>query len=468
MKKKFDWKLFLIFGGILLLAIFSFGFGYDYYWHVKAGEYMVHNLKIPYHDIFSWYGMSHNLYWMSHEWLSEVVIYLYKYIFKDLGPILFNISVYLILILVLFQCNKKNLAKNKIFTFIWALIGILVFSRVMLPRPHMISYILLAFTIYVLYDNFNNQDSKKIYFLPLISMLWANFHGGSSNLPYILCILFLISGLFKFKFGKIEANRITKNQIKKYIICGILSIITIVINPHGLKMLTYPYINMGDSLMISNITEWASPNLNNISDYGDFLLLGVIIITMIITKKKIKLVDFIILGAFLVLGFKSLKFIALLYIVATFIVCNMVDEIKLEIPNKMAIAILITLIVSGGILTPRLINNYHKKVIPDEIIEYIKEKNPKRLFNYYGYGGYLIYNDILVFIDGRADMYSKYNFKDAVDMQNMGYSYLIKGYDFDMIVIPNGISLGTHLLDNDDYNITKQVDNVVIYEKIKA
>ena len=42
--KKFDWKLFLIFGGILLIALFSFGYGFDYYWHVKAGEYMVTNL----------------------------------------------------------------------------------------------------------------------------------------------------------------------------------------------------------------------------------------------------------------------------------------------------------------------------------------------------------------------------------------------------------------------------------------
>lgn len=465
--KKFNWKLFLIFCGILLLAVFNFGFGCDYYWHVKAGEYMVSNLKIPYHDVFSWYGIANNLYWMSHEWLSEVVLYLYKYIFKGLGPIIFNISIYFILILVLFKCNRKSLEKNKIFTFVWALLGVLVFSRVMLPRPHMISYILLAFTIYVLYDNFNNKDSKKIYFLPLISMLWSNFHGGSSNLPYVLCLLFLISGLFKFKFGKIEADKISKKQIKKYIICGLLSIIAIAINPHGIKMITYPYINMGDSLMISNITEWASPSLNNTSDYGDFLVLGTIILTMIVTKKKIKLVDFIILGAFLVLGFKSLKFTSLLYITATFIVFNLVEEFKFKIPTIMSVIILITLITSGSILGPRLLDNYNKKLIPDEIIDYIKGKEPKKLYNYYGFGGYLIYNDIPVFIDGRADMYSKYNFKDAVDIQNMSYNYLLKGYDFDMFVIPNDIPLNIHLSTNSDYVLTKQIDTVLVYEKAK-
>ena len=465
--KKFDWKLFFIFAGIMLIAIFSFGFGYDYYWHVKAGEYMVTNLKIPYHDVFSWYGISQNLYWMSHEWLSEVVLFGYKYIFKDFGPIIFNVSIYLILICVLFKFNSKKIQKNKIFTFIWALLGAIVFSRVMLPRPHMISYVLLAFTIYVLYDNFNNKNSKKIYFLPLISMLWANFHGGSSNLPYVLCFIFLIVGLFKFKFCKIEAEKISKKQIIKYIVCGLLSILAIAINPHGLKMITYPYINMGDSLMISNITEWASPSLNNVSDFGDFALLGIIILSMVITKKKIKLVDLIVLGAFLVLGFKSLKFIPLLYIVATFIVFNFVEEFEFKISNITVIIISLALILSFGIMLPKLIRKYNEKILPREIIDYIKENKPERLFNYYGYGGYLIYNDIQVFIDGRADMYSKYNFKDAVDIEGKGYSYLLNGYNFDMLVIPTNIPLNIHLSNNKEYEITKQIDNVIIYEKTK-
>jgi len=465
--KKFDWKLFLIFGGILLIAILSFGFGYDYYWHVKAGEYMISNMKIPYYDVFSWYGISKNLYWMSHEWLSEVVIYGYKYLFEDLGPILFNTTIYTSLILILFICNKEKLDKNKIFTFIWSLIGVMTFSRVMLPRPHMISYVLLAITIYILYDNFNNKNSKKIYWLPFISALWVNFHGGSSNLPYILCFLFLITGLFKFKFNKIEANRISKKQIKKYLICGLLSIAFIAINPHGLKMITYPYMNMRDTLMISSITEWASPSLNNISDIGDFILLGTVILAMIVTKKKIKFIDFVVIGAFLVLGFKSLKFISLLYIASTFIVFNFIDEYKFKIPNIMAISILVAILMAFGISMPSFIDKYNNKLIPDELISYVKGKLPKKLYNYYGFGGYLIYNDISVFIDGRADMYSKYNFKDALDIQNYGYNFILKGYDFDMLIIPNNIPLNIHLSTNPNYILTMQKEDIVIYEKIQ-
>mgnify|MGYP004643819969 FL=1 len=463
--KKFNWKLYLIFAGILLLALFSFGFGNDYYWHVKAGEYIVRNLKIPYHDIFSWYGISKNLYWMSHEWLSEVVLYIYKYLFKGLGPILFNLSMYLLLITVLFKHNKESLEKNKIFTFGWAIVGFLIFSKVMLPRPHMISYTLLAFTVYILYDNFHNKNSKKIYFLPLISMLWANFHGGSSNLPYILCFIFLLCGLLSFKFQKIEAKKIGKNQIKKYLICGILSICAIAINPHGLKMITYPYINMGDKLMLENIMEWAGPNLNDFGDIAAFAVIGMVVITMILSKKKISFIDFAVLGSFLFLGFKSVRFVPLLYIASTYVIFNMVQEFEIKVPNVNFLVILSAIIICYGILTPKLIRNYNKRPISSDAIQYIKDSEPKRLFNYYDYGGYLIYNDIKVFIDGRADMYSKYNFKDAVDLQDRGYDYLINGYDFDMFIIPHNIALNIHLSNNDKYTVVYQNDNTVIYEK---
>lgn len=467
MKKKFNIKIFLIVFSIMILSIFFMKLGNDYFWHTKVGEYIVTNLSIPYHDVFSWYGAGKNLYWMSHEWLSEVFIYGFDYLFKSFGPIFFCFITYSILIVTLYCCNKENFSKNKLFTIFWSLLGFLTFSKVILPRPHMISYILLAFTIYILLDNFNNKNSKKIYFLPLISLLWSNFHGGSSNLPYILGLLFLVVGLFDFKFGKIEAKRIAKGQMKNYLIAIIFSFLVIIINPHGIKMITYPYINMADKLMLTSIVEWFPPNLNNLSDFSGFLLFGIVILIMIWTKDKVKLIDLIVLGAFLILGFKGLRFIPLLYIVSTFFVFNMIKEYKINL-NRSFLSILIGMcLVVGLLLLPGMIDKYNHKPIPDKIIEYLKEERPKKLFNFYNYGGYLIYKEIPVFIDGRADMYSKYNLKDYMDMQNYPRKYLLDSYDFDVFIIPRDIPLSTYLGEYSKYKIILDIEDVLLYEKIK-
>lgn len=458
-KYKFLWIL----AGILLLAVFNFNFGNDYFWHVKAGEYIIENLKVPTYDIFSWYGLN-DFAWISHEWLSEVFIYGFKAILGDLGPFFFCLMMYMILIGLLLFLNKDNLIKNKLFSLLWVIFGFLVFSAVMLPRPHLISYILFTLCIYILYDLYNNEDSKKIYFLPLISVLWVNFHGGSSNLSYILCLIFLISGLFNFRFERIEAKRISKKQIRKYIVCFILCFLAIMINPQGIKLITYPYENMQDKVMISNISEWFSPSLNNIGDLWVFVLMGFIALVLIISKKKISLINLVLLGAFLFLALKSYRFMPFLYIVSSFIIFDFINKSDYEFSRFLYIFIVIFILFFAIVLAFKLVNSYNQKMISDDIINYIKKEKPKRLFNYYDYGGYLIYNDILVFIDGRADVYSKYTLKDTFDLQNNGYKYILDKYDFDMIVIPQNIALNKYLADS-DYVLSKQDDGVLVYEK---
>ena len=65
-----------------------------------------------------------------------------------------------------------------------------------------------------------------------------------------------------------------------------------------------------------------------------------------------------------------------------------------------------------------------------DIVDIIKKENPERLFNMYDDGGDLIYNDIKVFIDGRADLYSKYNYKDYLNMSADSHQVYIYLYIF--------------------------------------
>lgn len=458
------YKFILILLGIMLLAVFNFNFGNDYFWHVKTGEYIINNLSVPTYDIFSWIGLN-NFAWISHEWLSEVVIYGFKAIFGDFGPLFFCLIMYGILVCLLLFLNKDNLIKNKLFSLLWIVFGFLVFSAVMLPRPHLISYILFIICVYILYDLYDNEDSKKIYFLPLISVLWVNFHGGSSNLTYILCLIFLICGLCNFKFGRLEARKISKKQIKKFILGFVLSFLGIMINPHGIKLITYPYENMQDKVMISNITEWFSPSLNNIGDLWAFVLIGVIVLVLIISKKRIKFINLVLLGAFLFLALKSYRFMPFLYIVSSFIIFDFIDKGNFEFSKFLNVIMALFILILSIVLSFKLVNSYNQKMISDDIINYIKKVKPKRLFNFYGYGGYLIYNNIPVFIDGRADMYSKHTLKDTFDLQNNGYNYILDKYNFDMIIIPKNIALNIYLLDSDEYVLSKQDDEVLVYEK---
>lgn len=467
--KKNNKKLFL---GILILTISLIFFSLvffkiepDYLWHFKAGEYMVKNGTILKKDIFSWFVNSK--YWMSHEWLFEVIIYGLSLIFGKYHVLVYSLLSIGLLLFILFLSNKNNYLKNIPFTLIWYLMFILLSFGFIQARPHLLSFSFLALTIYVLYDLYKNENSKKIYILPFLSILWANFHGGSSNLPYILCFIFIIGGLFQFKFDKIFSERLSKKQFIKYEIIMFLCMASVCINVHGLKMFIYPYENMLNTTMIENIGEWRSTSLHDFSHYIYYLFLVIIIFTMLFSKKKIELMDLLLLGFSTYLGLKSIRFWLYLYIIMSFVIFNYVPKKKID--NGTFACILGFSIGIFGLFVisfKNIVDISFKFMLDSDVIELIKEKNPKRLYNMYDYGGELIYNNIDVFIDGRADLYSNYNYKDYLDISSLKGDYVktIEKYDFDYFLVDDKYPISTYLKYNEKYKLIYHKKNVFLYE----
>ena len=81
----------------------------DYFWHIKAGEY-IFNSGVLRSDVFSWYLQGK--YWMSHEWLFEFIIYLFKYLFGSYHMLIYGFICICLLLLILFFSNRKNYLKK--------------------------------------------------------------------------------------------------------------------------------------------------------------------------------------------------------------------------------------------------------------------------------------------------------------------------------------------------------------------
>ncbi len=423
----------------------------DFLWHIKSGEYMTkHGILTT--DVFSWY--MYGKPWISHEWLFEILIYNGKNLLGDSFYVIFPFLCIGILEVILFLYNKKYYQKNILFTLLWISFGFILYFFIQI-RPHLVSYIFLALTIWFLYDLYDNPDSKKIYFLPVLSILWSNVHGGSSNLGYVLCFVFLIAGLFNFKCSKIEAVRINKKQRIKYFVAMVLSMLAVCINVHGVKMFIYPYQNMSDSLMLSSISEWQPSDLNNLSHYPFFVLAIFILFIFVFSKKKVLLIDFILFGISLFLGLKSIRFWPFMYIIMNFVVFKYIGKRKPDKGTNLSIFIIIVLLSAFCICNGFQYKKTDDLFLDDEVIDILKKEKPERLYNFYDYGGQLIYNDIMVFVDGRADLYSKYNFEDYLNISRLvgDYPKLLEKYDFDYFLVSEEYQINNYLKYSDDYEL---------------
>ena len=462
--KKTKIFIILLFISISIFLVSRFVLDTDYFWHIKAGEIMF-NKGVLTHDVFSWFLIGK--YWFSHEWLFEIYLYIFKLFFGNYHVILYSVFSVSLLMFILYIFNRDNFSKNIFYTLFYFILFATMGLAFIQARPHMISYSFIALTIYLCFDLYRNRDSKKIYILPIISILWSNVHGGSSNLSYILCIIFLVCGLFSFKFKKIESDRISKMQIYRYLLVIVLCMIGICINIHGVKILIYPYINMLDTTMINNINEWQPTSLGVLYHYVYYIYLLFIIMTMLISSKKIKLIDFILLLFVSYLGLKSVRFWLYSPIVMSFIIFDYVKEIRVSNLPIYILSSLIVLILGVSIYNFKYVNITSHLNLDDEVIKIIKKENPKRLFNMYEYGGELIYNDVDVFIDGRADLYSKYNFKDYLDISNLNNDYkkLIDKYDFDYLLINKKANIYNYLKYESSYNVLYENKNLILYKK---
>lgn len=462
MKIKINWKIL----GIILFIIASLKVslnildtGCDYYWHVKLGEYIINTKAVPTTDIFSWYGILNNLPWVSHEWLSGVILYLNSTIFGKYAPLIFCTTIYLTIALLLFYLNKKEYLKNSKFTLIHILIGTILLSASITPRPHLISYVLLILTLYLTKDFYNNPETKKIFFLPLISLIWANAHGGSSNLTYIILGITFI--------GSILDKKMNKKLLRKYLLIFTITTLIITINPHGLKMLLYPYSNLLDTTMKNGITEWQRPTIDKLNNLLMFIYILGIIILFIKKRKSLKKKDLLIFLAFSYLSISAIRFIPFIYLAATFFIFDYIEPCEIGLINYKLITLAsITSIIISIFTLPTVIKNTNIKIIDNQIINYLQKHQPSRLYNFYDYGGYLIYNDIKVFYDGRADIYTKNIFEKANNLASLkkDYSSFMKEYNFDYYLLPQYVPLTSYLLEN-DYDKIYDINNVVLLKK---
>ena len=462
-KNKIILLIFLICGALFLTS--NFIVETDYLWHIKAGEYMFKHGPLT-HDVFSWFTAGK--YWMSHEWLFEVFLYIMKLLFGKYHTLIYCFLCVSALFGIMYIPNRESFSKNIFFSLVFMVFTICMMIGFIQARPHMIGFVFLAITIYFLYDLYKNEKSKKIYFLPLVTILWSNMHGGSSNLSYLMCLMFLGCGLFKFKLGKIEADRFSKKQLLTYLIVSVLCMISVCINIHGFKMFIYPYENMADTTMLKNILEWQPTSFSSLNHYAYYLYLLLMLIPLIFSKKKIKLLDLLLLGFATFLGLKSIRFWVYSPVIMSFVIFGYVNEAK---TSSFVLSVLIGLIIGLIVISVIKFANMNIKYeisLNKKIVNTIKKENPKRLYNMYNYGGELIYNDIKVFVDGRADLYSKHNLKDYLNLTNWptDNEELIEKYNFDYMLVDKEYQIYTYIKDNDNYEVIYENKELVLYKKI--
>ena len=463
----------------------------DYFWHVVVGKWINNNHIIPNHELFSW---ASGKAWVAHEWLNEVIMYK----MGDMGCLILMLAIFLVLYILMAKMLKLEWKKLFDFRLCYFLL-MTVFFKVTGPRPYIVSLVFLAYLVYVLFSYLDDKKwtQKLIYTLPILQILWVNFHGGSSSLIYLfiigifMCDIFV--KIFKFKPNRWNTFKLNKKQIKTLSIVLVLTIIASCLNPFGPKMLLYPFSNMLDDSMTSYILEWNSPSFHNFLGLYIFITIAFPLFNLILQKKDMKMHEIGFQLMFLFMALKSQRFIGMYGIYSCWNIGKyffVTDDIytylkkpfkKLEKPiYYLTCAILV---LGTAFVGYKQINSFKNTGIidndgfySDEAVEKIVELKPQRLYNDYSQGGYLLYkldnlnalDKVKIFSYGLGDVFSNDLLPDTMNLQDLQTDpkELLDKYNFDYLLTTSTHTLHYYLEASSDYELIYSDNMCYIFKAI--
>ena len=462
----------------------------DWFWHYVIGNWVNTNHAIPKSELFSWFG---NYAWTSHEWLTEFIMYK----ITPIGCIIIMLVIFFFLYLIMAKMLKLNFKKLLDVRLLYLLL-MTVFFKVTGPRPYIISLLFFAYLIYVLFSYVDEKKwaNKLIWTIPILQILWVNFHGGSSSMSYIFILGVLIcDGITKLlpkQFDRFASFKLSKTQIKTLITILGLTIVASIINPFGIKMLLYPFTNMADNSMLDYILEWESASFHGMFGIYLFIMIAVPLFNLILTKDKMKLheIGFQLLLFFMAL--KSQRFIGMYGIYSTwclgkyiFIKDDFYESIKkpftkyLKLISVIFCLFLVVVMVGVGYKQTKTFINTgiidNDGFYSDAAVEKVIELSPQRMYNDYGQGGYLLYklneynalDKVHLFGYGLGDVFSQSILPDSANLAKLYTNprEILDKYNFDLILTAKSYPLHYYLDECEDYELIYSDDMCFIYLK---
>ncbi|HEY7066426.1 MAG TPA: hypothetical protein VII06_33445 [Chloroflexota bacterium] len=387
----------------------------DYWWHIRTGQYIVDTGTLPREDLFSYTARGHP--WVTHEWLSEVVLYA---TFGPLGyagnVLLFALLSALTWIAVYATCRLHGLGELGALLLMMACFAVSLGA--LNVRVQVVTMLLLATTAWLL-TRYRLGERRALWVIPPLLVLWVNLHGG-----YVVGLGIL--GLTVVGEALAHLLRQPAAPLRPLVVGTALATLATLLNPHGVNALLYPFSYAGaQNASRLYVAEWQSPDFHQ--PYF-MLFAGLLLLTMCLGLglRPLGPTDLLWAVAFTLMALQSARHIPLCAIILVPLVAARLQSVLPALRRPLArwrqpagplllwppliAACLVLVLESAEQGKPlQLRREPDAAGYPAAAVAYLRERAPEgNLFNEYLWGGYLIYElypGRQVFIDGRADVY---------------------------------------------------------------
>jgi hypothetical protein len=257
-------------------------------WHIRDGQQMLQTGAITRTDSFS--STMDGQPWYAWEWLYDIVIAVLHRTMGLNGVVFFSALVIAAIFTLVLRLALRRGASLPM-AIIFLLLSIGACSIHWLARPHLLSW-LFAVVWFHIVDSAasaaNPNQSRRLYLLPVLMLVWVNVHGGFV-FGLVLLALYMIGGWIRY-FASAEAKereRIGKLQ-KQLATVTVFSLVATLVNPYGYRLHQHIYGYLADRFLMNHIDEFLSPNFHHLPQqcFGILLLLTILALATSLRKLE--------------------------------------------------------------------------------------------------------------------------------------------------------------------------------------
>lgn len=369
---------------VAILAVFTmalrFSIGPDTYWHLRAGDWMLSEGSLLKADPFSLTRLGNE--WIYPGWLAQITMIA---VFRLMGFPGLNLLTALV-VTTTFAFVWMTMREGPLLRAFVLLLAATTSAVYWSARPHIFTFLFTAVTLWAL-ARFRREGSRAIWVIPVLTVVWANVHGGfvipilligfeilatilDILLPRLRIAIQQIGGKPASEGGgasakevpEIDAQRTSSDRkessgleahrsatdgeamseselepmqeqdprtgrLKTLVGVGLASLAAVLINPFGADMLTYPFRTVSIGVLQDFIQEWQSPNFHQIEVQPFLWMLLLVLMAMAISPRRPTSIELIHVGIFAYLGFLAARNIALFALVAAPVLSRHLDAI---------------------------------------------------------------------------------------------------------------------------------------------
>ena len=280
----------------------------DFWWHLKTGEYIVHNFRIPRLDFYSF--TNPGKYWVAHEWLSEVIFYV---VYARLG---FNtlIFIFTVLTVLAFWVVFRRSQTHVFIKGVAVLLSVWSILPTIGVRPRTFTLLFAAIYLAVLHQFVRHKKTNAIWWFVPMMIVWVNLHAG--YLIGLVLIGVTIVGVVLDAWFDEQPLLAQWPRLKTLALVFIACLLVVNLNPQGPRIFLFPFEFFFSPVQQDQVIDWLSPDFHQKELLPLLLLMLSTIAALALSPKRVRPSELLLFLSTLYATLKSNRHMAIFALVA--------------------------------------------------------------------------------------------------------------------------------------------------------